>query len=93
MCTWNDATANWTVAADWSNCNGTIPGNGDDVSIPVGNPTLTTSATVGSVTVTTPGAWTITGASGSANISAATNSGTVQLNGAAKLNDYRRFCQ
>src|SRR5207244_808374 len=24
-CSWNDATANWTVVADWSNCNATFP--------------------------------------------------------------------
>ena len=43
-CSWNDATANWTVAADWSNCNGTFPNNGGgntyDVTISDGNPTL-----------------------------------------------------
>jgi hypothetical protein len=27
-CSWNDATANWTTVADWSNCNATFPNNG-----------------------------------------------------------------
>jgi hypothetical protein len=27
-CSWNDATANRTMAADWSNCNGTFLNNG-----------------------------------------------------------------
>jgi hypothetical protein len=67
-CSWNDATANWTLAADWSNCNGNFPnnssGNTYDVTISQGNPTLTTpppGITVGSATITSPGVWSITG--------------------------------
>src|SRR6516225_3122226 len=41
-CSWNDATANWTTVADWSNCNGTDPnnvgGNTYDVTISTGDP-------------------------------------------------------
>ena len=61
-CSWNDATANWTMAADWSTCNSTFPnnaaGNTFDATISTGNPTLTTAITVGSVTINSPGAWT-----------------------------------
>src|SRR5438132_9500750 len=60
-CVWNDATANWTTPGDWSNCNGTIPGSGDTVTIPVGEPTLTTAATVGSVTISSPTSWDLVG--------------------------------
>ena len=70
-CSWNDATANWTTVADWSNCNGTFPnnsaGNTFDATIAQGNPTLTTTITIGSVTITSPGAWTLTGASAAAH--------------------------
>ena len=55
---WNDATANWTTVADWSNCNGTDPnnvgGNTYDVTITTGDPTLTTAVTIGSVTINSP---------------------------------------
>jgi len=27
-CTWNDGTANWTAAVDWSTCNSAFPNNG-----------------------------------------------------------------
>src|SRR5215472_15832524 len=61
-CSWNDATADWTTVADWSNCNGTFPnnsgGNTFDATIVQGNPTLTTpppGITVGSVTINSPG--------------------------------------
>src|SRR6266436_9857538 len=56
-CSWNDATANWTTVADWSNCNGTFPNNGDNATISQGNPTLTTpppGITLGSVTINSP---------------------------------------
>jgi hypothetical protein len=70
-CSWNDATASWTTAADWSNCNGTFPNNGSgnafDATIAQGNPTLTTTITIGSVTITSPGAWSTAGA-GSATL-------------------------
>src|SRR6516165_8278592 len=60
-CSWNDATANWTTVADWSNCNGAFPNNGGgntfDATIAQGNPTLTTTITIGSVTITSPGVW------------------------------------
>ena len=61
-CSWNDATANWTTVADWSNCNSTFPNNGGgntfDATIAQGNPTLTTHhSPIGSVTITSPGAW------------------------------------
>jgi hypothetical protein len=50
-CSWNDATANWTTVADWSNCNGTDPnnvgGNTYDVTISTGDPTLTTAVRSG----------------------------------------------
>ena len=83
-CSWNDATANWTTVADWSNCNGTDPnnvgGNTYDVTISQGDPTLTTAVTIGSVTVNSPGAWTITGAGASATLTGnLTNTGTVAL--------------
>src|ERR1700746_2762917 len=63
-CSWNDATANWTVAADWSNCNSTFPNNGGgntyDVVISQGIPTISSGVnphiiTVGSVTITNTG--------------------------------------
>jgi hypothetical protein len=57
-CSWNDATANWTTVADWSNCNGTDPNNGGgntyDATISTGDPTLTTAITIRSVTITGP---------------------------------------
>ena len=75
-CSWNDATADWATAADWSNCNSAFPnndgGNTYDVTIAQGNPTLSSSVlpsgiTIGSVTISDPGAWSITGA-GSATV-------------------------
>src|SRR5262245_60953103 len=64
-CSWNDATANWTTVADWSNCNSTFPNNGGgntyDATIAQGNPTLTTTITIGSATITSPGAWILSG--------------------------------
>ena len=59
-CSWNDATANRTTVADWSNCNGTDPNNGGgntyDATIATGDPPTTTAITIGSVTITSPGA-------------------------------------
>src|SRR5262249_43833094 len=64
-CSWNDATANWTTVADWSNCNSTFPNNGGgntfEATIAQGNPTLTTTITIGSVTITSAGVWSIVG--------------------------------
>ncbi len=85
-CVWNDATANWTTSGDWSNCNGTFPNNGDNANIPVGNPTLTTSVTLGSVTITSAGAWTLIGASAVAMLTGPlTNSGDFELHGTPSL--------
>ena len=83
-CSWNDATANWTTVADWSNCNGTDPnnvgGNTYDVTISTGDPTLTTAVTIGSVTINSPGAWTLSGSGAAAALTGTlTNSGTVAL--------------
>jgi hypothetical protein len=82
-CSWNDATANWAVAADWSNCNATFPNNGGgntyDATIAQGNPTLTTSITIGSVSISSPGVWGID----STGFATATGviGGPLQLNG------------
>ena len=89
-CSWNDATANWTTVADWSNCNGIDPnnvgGNTYDVTISQGDPTLTTAVTIGSVTVNSPGVWTVTGSGASATLTGTlTNSGTVALQNGASL--------
>jgi hypothetical protein len=89
-CSWNDATANWTTVADWSTCNSTFPNNGAgntyDATISTGDPTLTTAITIGSVTITSPGAWTLTGSGAAANLSGSVaNSGTVALGGTAAL--------
>jgi fibronectin-binding autotransporter adhesin len=89
-CSWNDATASWTTVADWSNCNGTFPNNGSgntfDATIAQGNPTLTTTITIGSdptkdtVTINNPGAWTLTGPSASATLSGGlSNSGNLNI--------------
>jgi hypothetical protein len=83
-CSWNDATANWTTVADWSNCNGTDPNNGGgntcDATIGTGDPTLTTAITIGSVTITSPGAWTLSGSSASAVLTGTlANSGDLEL--------------
>src|SRR6516165_10128186 len=83
-CSWNDATANWTTVADWSSCNSTFPNNGAgntfDATIATGDPTLTSAITIGSVTVNSPGAWSITG-TGSATLTGnLTNSGTLDVN-------------
>jgi len=83
-CSWNDATANRTTVADWSNCNGTDPNNGGgntyDATIATGDPTLTTAITIGSVTITSPGAWTLSGSSASAVLTGTlANSGDLEL--------------
>ena len=88
-CSWNDATANWTTVADWSSCNSTFPNNGAgntfDATIATGDPTLTSAITIGSVTVNSPGAWSITG-TGSATLTGnLSNGGTVALGGTAAL--------
>ena len=75
-CSWNDATADWTTAADWSTCNSTFPTNGQptatdtyNVTISQGNPTLTTDiGTVELVSITGPGIWTLTGTSAQATL-------------------------
>src|SRR6516225_1479846 len=89
-CSWNDATANWTTVADWSNCNGTDPnnvgGNTYDVTISTGDPTLTTAVTIGSVTINSPGAWTLSGSGAAAALTGTlTNSGTITLLNGASL--------
>jgi hypothetical protein len=89
-CSWNDATANWTTVADWSSCNGTDPnnvgGNTYDVIISQGDPTLTSAVTIGSVTINSPGAWTVTGASASATLTGLlSNAGTFALASGASL--------
>lgn len=83
-CSWNYATANWTTAADWSNCNGTDPnnsgGNTYDVIISTGDPTLTTSITSGSVTINSPGAWSLSGSGANATLTGTlTTSGDLEL--------------
>ena len=75
-CSWNDATADWPTAADWSTCNSTFPTNGQptatdtyNVTISQGNPTLTTDiGTVELVSITGPGIWTLTGTSAQATL-------------------------
>jgi hypothetical protein len=70
-CTWTDAGDNWTTTTDWSGCNSTFPNNGGgntyDVSIPTGNPQLTSAVTIGNVTIS-PGNWTLTSSSASATL-------------------------
>jgi hypothetical protein len=83
-CTWNDGTANWTTAADWSGCNSTTPnnvgGNTYDVTVSSGDPTLTTAISIGSVTINGPGQWDLAGSSASATLTGTlTNSGNVAL--------------
>src|SRR5271169_6013770 len=88
-CTWTDAGDNWTTTSDWSGCNGTFPNNGGgntfDATISTGDPTLTTAVNVGSVTINSLGAWTVTGAGASATLSGlSSNAGTFALaNGAS----------
>ena len=88
-CTWTDASDNWTTTGDWSGCNGTFPNNGGgntfDATISTGDPTLTTAVNVGSVTINSLGAWTVTGAGASATLSGlSSNAGTLDLvNGAS----------
>jgi hypothetical protein len=89
-CSWNDATANWTTAADWSTCNGTDPnnvgGNTYDAIISTGNPTLTTAVTLGSVTINSPGAWTLSGSGASATLTGLlSNAGTFDLASGASV--------
>ena len=71
-CTWNDGTASWTTAGDWSGCNGTFPNNGSgntyDVTVSSGDPTLTTALTIGSVAINGSGRWDLTGPGGSATL-------------------------
>jgi fibronectin-binding autotransporter adhesin len=83
-CSWNDGTANWSTAADWLNCNGTIPNNGGgdtyDAAIPSGTPQLSTAITIGNATVSTPAGWQLNGSSAAATLTGSlTNSGSVQL--------------
>jgi hypothetical protein len=88
-CSWNDATADWTSVSDWSNCNGTDPNNGGgntyDVTISQGDPTLTTAITIGSVTINSPGAWSIAGTGSATLTGGVTNGGTVGLGATAVL--------
>ena len=89
-CSWTDASDNWTTTGDWSGCNGTFPNNGGgntyDVTISNGEPALTTAVTIGSVTITSPGSWTINGPAGSATLTGSvTNSGTAGLHDSAAL--------
>jgi hypothetical protein len=89
-CLWNDATANWTTAADWSSCNSTFPNNGAgnsyNATISTGDPTLTTAVTIGSVTINSPGTWTLTGSGASAALTGTlANSGAVSLQNGASL--------
>jgi PEP-CTERM motif len=64
-CTWTDAGANWTTAADWSNCNSTFPNNTSpniyNPLIPTGDPLLTTSVAVGSALLKTTGGLALNG--------------------------------
>src|SRR6516164_4622308 len=82
-CSWNNATANWTTVADWSNCNGTDPnnvgGNTYDVTISTGDPTLTTTVTIGSVTINSPGAWSTTGTGAATLTGSLTNGGALYV--------------
>jgi hypothetical protein len=88
-CTWTDASDNWTTTGDWFGCNGAFPNNGGgntfDATISTGDPTLTTAVNVGSVTINSLGAWTVTGAGASATLSGvSSNAGTLALaNGAS----------
>ena len=89
-CSWNDATANWTTVADWSNCNGTDPnnvgGNTYDVTISTGDPTLTNRGYNRVCDDQQPGAWTLSGPGANATLTGSvTNSGTVLLEGTAAL--------
>ncbi len=83
-CSWNDATANWTTVAGWSNCNSTFPNNGAgntyNATISTGDPTLTTAITIESVTINSPGAWSLSGSGASATLTGNVSStGTVGL--------------
>jgi hypothetical protein len=64
-CTWTDAGANWTTAADWSNCNGTFPNNTSPNTynpvIPTGDPLLNSSVTVGTALLETGGGIALSG--------------------------------
>src|SRR5205807_1139409 len=72
-----------TTVADWSTCNGTFPNNGSgntfDATIAQGNPTLTTTITIGSVTISSPGIWSITGAGAATLTGALTNAGVLNV--------------
>jgi fibronectin-binding autotransporter adhesin len=69
--------------ADWSSCNSSFPNNGGntyDATISSGDPQLTSAITVGNVTVSSPGAWGLTGTSAAATLTGnLTNSGTVSV--------------
>jgi hypothetical protein len=80
-CTWTDASDNWTTVGDWSGCNSTFPNNGGgntyNAMISTGDPTLTTTITIGSVTITSPGVWSITGTGEVTLIGGVTNGGSL----------------
>jgi hypothetical protein len=82
-CSWNDASANWTTAADWSNCNSTFPNNGGgntyNATISTGDPTLTTAITIGSVTINSPGTWSTTGTGAATLTRNLTNAGVLDV--------------
>jgi hypothetical protein len=82
-CSWNDATANWTTVADWSNCNSAFPnnsgGNTYDATIAQGNPTLTTTITIGSVAITSAGMWSLAGTGTATLTGDATNAGVLDV--------------
>lgn len=64
-CTWTDTGANWTTAADWSNCNSTFPNstttNTYNAVIPTGDPLLNSSVTVGTALLETGGGIALSG--------------------------------
>ena len=84
-CSWNDSSDNWTTVGDWSNCGGFFPNNGGgntfNAAIPQGFPTLDTAVTVGSVTVSNPGALNITGGNTESVTGNFSNSGGVSVDG------------
>jgi hypothetical protein len=83
-CSWNDAAVNWTTVADWSSCNSAFPNNGGgntyDVTISTGDPTLTTVITIGSATITSTGAWGLSGSGADATLTGSVaNSGDLEV--------------
>ncbi len=80
-CSWNDSSDNWATAADWSSCNATSPDNGGGntydatITTPTAGPQLTNAVTVGSVTISNFGVWTLSGPGAAATLTGALDNG------------------